>query len=151
MSAVDSPGEREIVLVMGMTGWGKSWWSKLYHKKWNRSLVYDPAMSFPNVMWGTMDQHSNTLFNSEELPQHFKLGFVEPEEIDRGGSATFAIGDMVYFIEECASVFEKGQRDSLNGLKDYAFLVVIGLVLLFLLLSDLLIYLLIFGHRLIGS
>ena len=43
----DSPGIREIVLVMGMTGWGKSWWSKLYSRMFERKLVYDPTLSFP--------------------------------------------------------------------------------------------------------
>lgn len=109
MQGVDSKGEREIVLVMGMTGWGKSWWSKLYHQRWLRSLVYDPAMSFPKVQWGDMDDHFSTLKESEESPSQFKLGFIDPEEIGRGGDLTFAVGDMIYFIEECASVFEKGQ------------------------------------------
>lgn len=105
---VDSKGEREIVLVMGMTGWGKSWWSKLYHQKWPRSLVYDPAMSFPGVTWGTMDDHVNALFDTEDLPSRFKLGFVDDSEVEQGGSTTFAIGNMIFFVEECASVFEKG-------------------------------------------
>ena len=109
MTGVDSKGEREIVLVMGMTGWGKSWWSKLYHQKWKRSLVYDPAMSFPHVKWGSMDEHTDTLFDSDEQPHKFRLGFVENDDVDRAGSTTFAIGNMILFVEECASVFEKGQ------------------------------------------
>ena len=111
---IDSIGEREIVLVMGMTGWGKSWWSKLYHKKWNRSLVYDPAMSFPNVIWGTIADHADDLLDDDfsevdnEQPKNFKRGFIDADECEQGGSLTFALGHTIFFIEECATVFDKG-------------------------------------------
>jgi hypothetical protein len=118
IQTIDSKGEREIVLVMGMTGWGKSWWSKLYHKKWRRSLVYDPAMSFPDVIWGDMEDHANTLLgeNVEEYisdeqhpaPKRFKFGFVDSEDVAQGGATVFALGNSILFVEECATVFDKG-------------------------------------------
>lgn len=106
---IDSKGEREIVLVMGMTGWGKSWWSKLYHKKWKRSLVYDPAMSFPDVIWGDMEDHANVLLGEDESPKVFKYGFVNADDVPQAGASIFAVGDSILFVEECATVFDKGQ------------------------------------------
>jgi hypothetical protein len=100
--------EREITLVMGMTGWGKSWWSKLYCLKWPNLLVYDPAMSFPEVVWGNMSEHIDPMIGEEKLP-HYRLGFVDHEEVAQGASASFVRGDSMFMIEECATVFDKGQ------------------------------------------
>ena len=111
MNDASSQGTREIVLVMGMTGWGKSLWSKLYHRKWKRSLVYDPFMSFPHVMWAPMQQHVDELMEDPEhtKTQLFQRGFPDTDDIPQAGAITFVLGDMILFIEECASVFEKGQ------------------------------------------
>jgi len=100
--------EREITLVMGMTGWGKSWWSKLYSLKWKNLLVYDPAMSFPEVIWGNLDEHVDSIIGEESLDT-FRCGFVDGEEVGRAGSISFVRQDNMLMIEECASVFEKGQ------------------------------------------
>ena len=100
--------EREITLVMGMTGWGKSWWSKLYSQKWNRLLVFDPSMSFPDVIWGNIDDYVEQLIGEEPVSE-FRYGFVDPEDVAQAGGLTFATGQMMYMLEECAAVFEKGQ------------------------------------------
>lgn len=100
--------EREITIVMGMTGWGKSWWSKLYSLKWPNLLVYDPSMSFPEVLWGNLDDHLDGLIGEEPMKK-FRYGFVDDADVGQGGSAAFARGNMMYMVEECAAVFEKGQ------------------------------------------
>ncbi len=109
MSQHDSPGVREIVLVMGMTGWGKSWWSKLYHKKWKRSLVYDPSMSFDCERYEPVDTIVSELLDAEKPPEMFNFGFVDSEEVSQGGGLVFALGNAILFVEECATVFDKGQ------------------------------------------
>jgi len=100
--------EREITIVMGMTGWGKSWWSKLYSLKWPRVLIYDPAMSFPKVLWGNLDDHVDNLIGEEPV-QDFRYGFVDDADVAQGGSVAYVRSDNMYMIEECATVFEKGQ------------------------------------------
>jgi len=100
--------EREITLVMGMTGWGKSWWSKLYSLKWGNVLIYDPSMSFPQVIWGNLEDHLDGLIG-EEPEKTFRYGFVDNVDVPQAGSAAFVRGNMMFMIEECAAVFEKGQ------------------------------------------
>lgn len=100
--------EREITIVMGMTGWGKSWWSKLYSLKWKNRLIYDPSMSFPEVIWGNLHDHVENLIGEEPVPE-FQYGFVDENEVPQAGSITFVRGNMMLMIEECAAVFEKGQ------------------------------------------
>lgn len=118
----DSPGIREIVLVMGMTGWGKSWWTKLYSQTYNRKLVYDPSISFPvdNLVIhkreggltepeyvGTMDQIVDDVLSEET--KVFNLGFENPDDIPAAAGALFVKGNNILILEELATVFEKGQ------------------------------------------
>ncbi len=99
---------REIVLVMGLTGWGKSWWSKLYHQGFSRSFVYDPAMSF-QANYAPMDTIVSTMLDQEHPPSTFRWGFNSADDVEAAGGLCFALGDNVLFIEELATVFEKGQ------------------------------------------
>lgn len=106
----DSPGQREIVLVMGMTGWGKSWWSKLYSKPHQRKVVYDPTMSFPVQEYlPTADIVENIMDGDEESRRHFNYGFVDVDGIPSVAGALFVVGNNLLVVEECATVFDKGQ------------------------------------------
>lgn len=102
----DSPGIREIVLVMGMTGWGKSWWTKLYHRLFNRVLVYDPAASFP-CQYDDIDTIVEDLL-AKDAPKMFNRGFIEGDDVVQAGGLSFALGNNLLIVEECATVFEKG-------------------------------------------
>jgi len=105
----DSPGIREVVLVMGKTGWGKSWWSKLYSQKFDRKLVYDPSMSFPVDEYLPVDEIVNDIMDEERESKNFNFGFVDADDIPQAASALFVLGKNLLIVEECATVFEKGQ------------------------------------------
>lgn len=107
MSKNDSPGVREIVLVMGMTGWGKSWWTKLYSRTYNRKLVYDPTLSYPVQEYLPIED-VNAIVLDEET-KAFNLGFTDPEEIPAAAGALFVKQNNILILEELATVFEKGQ------------------------------------------
>ena len=113
---------REVVLVMGMTGYGKSWWSKLYHRLFSRSIVYDPVGSFPVKEWLQPDEIYERL-TDEQPPKEFQYGFISQDEshVSGIGALTFTVGQMVYFIEECATVFEKGVTRSPQWVKTLCF------------------------------
>lgn len=119
----DSPGIREVTLVMGLTGWGKSWWTKLYKRSFSRSLTYDPSASFPcgkdgkdydtidNIVADLMDEPEKTVFNPEKPKKtllDFDKGFMDGDELQAAGGLSFALGKNVLIVEECATVFEKG-------------------------------------------
>lgn len=115
MSKHDSPGVREIVLVMGMTGWGKSWWSKLYSRIFTKKIVYDPTATFPvdnlnpetHMYDGTISELCEVVLNPEV--KKFSVGFSNVEDIEQAASASFARGDNLLVLEELATVFDKGQ------------------------------------------
>lgn len=113
---------REIVLVMGMTGYGKSWWTKLYHRLWSRTVVYDPAASFQVKEWLTPEEIFERL-TAEKPPQKFDYGFVDDDEesVSGIGRLVFYTGNVMYIIEECATVFEKGMMRSPKWVKDLCF------------------------------
>lgn len=104
----DSPGEREIVLVMGMTGWGKSWWSKLYSGPHTRKLVYDPTMTFPVQEYLPIADIIERVEEPEEGQHGFNYGFLDADEIPAAAGLLFIQQQNLLVIEECATVFEKG-------------------------------------------
>lgn len=110
MGKHDSPGTREIILVMGMTGWGKSWWTKCYSKHHKRKCVYDPTQTFPVKEYlEPADIVEELLDGDEEGRKHFDFGFVDSDGIPSVAGALFVVEHNLFVIEECATVFEKGQ------------------------------------------
>lgn len=106
--ANDSPGVREIVLVMGMTGWGKSWWTKLYSRLFPRKLIYDPSATFPVDQYRPIEDIVEDLFDSEKKIQAFNWGFIGQDDVPQAASALFVVENNMLIVEECATVFEKG-------------------------------------------
>lgn len=104
----DSPGVREIVLVMGMTGWGKSWWTKLYSRLFPRKLIYDPSATFPVDTYRPIDDIVDDLFDSEKKIDSFNWGFIGQDDVPQAASALFVVENNMLIVEECATVFEKG-------------------------------------------
>jgi len=108
----DSPGIRDIILVMGMTGWGKSWWTKLYSKPQKRILVYDPTMTFPvhdylpiaDIIERVQESESET----HKTGCNFNFGFVDPEELPSAAGLCYLTEHNLLVVEECATVFDKG-------------------------------------------
>jgi hypothetical protein len=104
----DSPGTREIVLVMGMTGWGKTWWSKLYSKPHRRKVVYDPTASFPVAAYRPVEDIIEDVLDDQEHHRTFDYGFLNADGIPSIAGALFLVQNNLLVIEECATVFEKG-------------------------------------------
>ena len=135
---------REVIIVGGMTGWGKSLWSKIYSYHVNRLLVYDPAMSFPAVNFSEADgEHGELCFPSvienldndrflygpdknqgkkQQALEPFRVGIFEPDRISELGGAAFALGHNLLVLEETSTIFEKGQRNLEAWLRRLIFL-----------------------------
>lgn len=119
---MSSPGTREIVLVMGMTGFGKSWWTKLYHQGFSRKVVYDPAASFDVKEWLEPEEIAERLLG-DKPPEKFDYGFVDsdPDVVGAVGDIMFAAGKNLYIVEELATVFEKGLMRTPQWAKNMCF------------------------------
>jgi hypothetical protein len=108
VSKHDSPGIREIVLIMGMTGWGKSWWAKLYSQAHTRKLVYDPTGSFPVSEYRPVADIVEDVLDDSENHKHFNWGFLDADGIPSAAGALFVVQNNLLVVEECATVFDKG-------------------------------------------
>lgn len=98
---------RDLIIVIGGQGCGKSVWTKAWAAPKARLFVSDPLGSFPNVdflaepeeWWPNVrDGHAKT----------FRFGTYIKEELPFFGHAAYAVGDCALVIEECALMFERG-------------------------------------------
>lgn len=113
--------ERDILACTGMTGYGKSSWMKLYTEYTTRLLIYDPKKSYPDVVWCEKAEDIEQALLDGELTE-FRMGISDPNEVDAMAETAFTLGDNLFVIEECATVFEKGQRNISPPLRHIIFL-----------------------------
>lgn len=104
---------REIIIVLGKTGTGKSLWCKLFTRGNKRLLVFDPMSSpeFENVEWLNHEGIFN-LFDEENegviQQKKFRFGAFEFEAVDTFGNTAFVTGNNLLLLEESSQIFKKG-------------------------------------------
>jgi hypothetical protein len=106
---------RDVIVVLGKTGYGKSWWAKLMAEGYTRKLVFDPMMSFRHVEWTDsadvvekLGEDAWTDYRDKSKP--FAYGTYDPEDIPSFGGTAFYCGNNLLILEECTMVFQKGER-----------------------------------------
>jgi hypothetical protein len=111
--------KRDIIIVGGMTGWGKSLWAKTYTAFADRLLVFDPFKSYPHVAFddaeGGLDDILDSLddFNfllEDQDKKTFRAGSADPANAHRLGAMSFMLGNNLLVLEELSMIFDKGQR-----------------------------------------
>lgn len=111
--------KRDVIIVGGMTGWGKSLWTKTYTAHANRLLVFDPFKSFPNVQFDDeehgFDDLSEALSGFDFLLEDqgkkvFRVGISDPARAHKLGGMAFMLGNNLLVLEELSMLFDKGQR-----------------------------------------
>lgn len=100
--------ERDLIIVVGNQGFGKSVWGKLFTKGKPRLLVYDPQQSY-NVDFQTDPEHwvPGIL---ESGQKEFRYGSGYPWELSLLGNTAYAAGDCTLLVEECALIFRRGEE-----------------------------------------
>jgi hypothetical protein len=111
--------KRDIIIVGGMTGWGKTLWTQTYTAFADRLLVFDPFKSFPNVAFDNSEGGLDDLLESldefdflleDQDKRTFRVGTSDPSEAHRLGAASFVLGNNLLVLEELSMIFDKGQR-----------------------------------------
>lgn len=108
--------KRDVVLVLGKTGFGKSVWTKAFTKPCKRLLLYDLCREYPNVTYvdgGQLLDISEQASGTEQqqlLPKEFRLGVWKNEDVDIAGSLAFCEGDCTYVIEETSTIYSRGEN-----------------------------------------
>lgn len=99
---------RKIIIVLGLTGFGKSVWTRHYVASIPRLMVYDPVASY-NVQWMTDDELIEAL-DDGRLDKKFRVGSFSDASVDLLGSMSFLLGNCCFTIEEASTVFQKGAK-----------------------------------------
>lgn len=97
---------REIIIVLGRTGQGKSTWTKRYVEGVPRLAVWDPKRSYP-VEW---PDDFGRWFDDHGKDESFKVGGFYEEDQETVGSIAYACQNAVLVLEECAFVFSPRQE-----------------------------------------
>jgi hypothetical protein len=110
---------RDVVLVLGKTGYGKSVWTKEYTRSKKRLLVYDLCREYP-VEYYTSEQLLDLMEENEQLneltgettalPKEFRLGAWKTEDADILGSLAFCEGDCTLVTEEMSTLYSRGEK-----------------------------------------
>lgn len=100
--------KRDVVIVLGRTGSGKSQWSKIYTHKTEPLYVYDPLLSYPNC---EIDNNGDTLKNTLKFPNDDdRIMFYNNELISTMCDVGYARGNCSLLFEECSTIWAKGGR-----------------------------------------
>lgn len=100
--------QRDFIVVAGMQGCGKSTWTELYTASKSRLLCFDPKAVHRGVDFTTPPEDYIPAILDGELTQ-FRFGTYLPEEVELFGSTAFAAQKTCFLLEECATLFDKGE------------------------------------------
>jgi hypothetical protein len=99
--------KRDLIVVVGNQGCGKSVWSKAYAATQKRLFVSDPLASFPGVDFMSDPNDILPRIFSGEM-REFRFGTYDAAELPLFGHAAYGAGDCTFVIEECALMFRRG-------------------------------------------
>jgi hypothetical protein len=100
---------RDFILIVGNQGCGKSVWAKSYAAAHDRLLVFDPMGSYSRVDFMTdTDEWAEEVANARL--NVFRYGRIMPDDLDILGNVAMGAGNCTLVIEECAIIFERGEK-----------------------------------------
>lgn len=97
---------REVVIVLGVTGSGKTTWAKKYVAHESRLAVYDIAHDF-NVQYMSADDIADL---PESKPDRFRVGVWIPEDAPLLAASAFLLGNCTLVLEELSTLFPTGAK-----------------------------------------
>lgn len=105
-------GEAEVIIILGIRGYGKSTWLDKYLSPKPRRFCFDPFRKFP-AQYLTADQliegHERNIFKPENSPR-LSIGSHFIPDVDLLASVAFLNGYGYLVLEECGVTFNKGER-----------------------------------------
>lgn len=95
--------EREIVVILGQQGQGKSCWTKHKTSDLSRLCVWDPKRSYPVEFPLDLSEYWESVAQGAE---RFRVGGFYPEQAELVGSIAFAEQNCALVVEECGILFD---------------------------------------------
>lgn len=102
---------RDVILVLGKTGYGKSVWTKTLLKPLKRVFLYDLARDYDGFKYLSGDSLSDCcrLVDEEMLPNEFRIAVWKDYDVEAVGSMAFMEGDNHLVLEEMSTIHSRGQ------------------------------------------
>lgn len=102
--------QRDLAIILGKTGYGKSTWLMNFCKGYKRIFVFDPFAKFPAQYLDDQalcEAHERGDFSDDK---EFCVGSYRLNDLELLGAFSFMHGKCILVIEECGFVFNKGER-----------------------------------------
>lgn len=102
--------DREVVIILGKTGYGKSTWLRKFAVKFPKLFVFDPFRAMQAEYLTSeqiLERHDKGDFKNRS---RFSVGSNILPDLDLLGAVSFLTGNCVFVIEECGVAFHKGER-----------------------------------------
>ena len=103
-------GRRDVIIILGKTGYGKSTWLRKYLASVPRVFCFDPFRDIPAEYLPAeqlIERYESKWFAQS---QAFAVGSYMPNDFDLIGSIAYLVGHASLVIEECGVAFYKGER-----------------------------------------
>jgi len=104
-----SAGVRDVVIITGITGYGKSTWLEQYLKKYKRLIIFDPFRAIPAeyISGDTLiEKHESGELKTADK---YRYGIYTLFDLPLAGAIAYLNGNCAFVIEECGFAFRKGQ------------------------------------------
>jgi len=102
--------KREVVIVLGRTGQGKSIWSRQFMHDKKRLLVYDPLKEANVDYLSTAKLIEFAEVHPDKRDKIFRYGTANPDDVPLLDSCAYGYGDCWLFLEEASVVFPANSR-----------------------------------------
>ncbi len=102
---------REIICIVGRTGYGKTLLARILSKSFPRVFGYVPMQDYDDMIYLSSDDeilnlHDNKFFAPS---RSFRYGIVDPAQVDLWGSVYFLAADAWFIFEEFTTWYQRGQ------------------------------------------
>jgi DNA helicase HerA-like ATPase len=101
---------REVVIILGKTGFGKSTWLAEYAARFTRLFAFDPFGKFPANYWDGDFIIERAQDGNFEPGRKFRVGSYNRNDLELLGALAFLSGDCLFVIEEAGFIWGKGER-----------------------------------------
>lgn len=113
--------KREVIIVLGRTGMGKSIWCRQFLKDKSRLFVYDPIMEINCSYLKTNQLITLAEIEKKESMRKFRVGTTNTDDVPLLTSCAYEYGNCWLSLEEASVVFNAGTR-SPDWIRDAIFL-----------------------------
>lgn len=117
--------DRQVTLILGMTGFGKTQFAKHLVEDCERLLIYDKLGTYWNAKYKNPEDVQDFIFSHDDdklANLKFRFAWHKEEAVPIFGITAFQAGNTTLLLEEMSTITNKGVRDLPKWFKEMIFL-----------------------------